>query len=61
MQDMHLGELIGRLRRGGLDPGAEELADALWLARLLGTEAPRDAADRLPHRPSGPPADPSGP
>ncbi|MGW0559450.1 SAV_2336 N-terminal domain-related protein [Streptomyces sp. NPDC003016] len=32
---MDLGELVGRLRSGGLDPTAEEVADAVWLARWL--------------------------
>ncbi|MEV0111919.1 SAV_2336 N-terminal domain-related protein [Streptomyces sp. NPDC050844] len=48
---MHLGELIGRLRDGGLDPTAEEVADAVWLAQWLPhasrpgePDAPQDAA-----------------
>ncbi|MBT2400248.1 SAV_2336 N-terminal domain-related protein [Streptomyces sp. ISL-100] len=32
---MDLGELVGRLRSGGLDPTAEEVADAVWLAQWL--------------------------
>ncbi|MGW5864238.1 SAV_2336 N-terminal domain-related protein [Streptomyces sp. NPDC055239] len=35
MPRTHLGELIGRLRDGGLDPTAEEVADAVWLAQWL--------------------------
>ncbi|MGW0547174.1 SAV_2336 N-terminal domain-related protein [Streptomyces altiplanensis] len=46
---MDLGELVGRLRSGGLDPTAEELADAVWLARWL-------PPDRTPTgAPGGPP------
>ncbi|WP_245238685.1 SAV_2336 N-terminal domain-related protein [Streptomyces sp. MZ04] len=37
---MHLGELIGRLRDGGLDPTAEEVADAVWLAQWLPHASP---------------------
>ncbi|MGX1881218.1 SAV_2336 N-terminal domain-related protein [Streptomyces sp. NPDC055287] len=32
---MDLGELVGRLRSNGLDPTAEEVADAVWLAQWL--------------------------
>ncbi len=62
MQDMHLGELIGRLRRGGLDLGADELADALWLAGQLHAASPRHEPDPPPppppHSPPDPPARP---
>ncbi|MGW4569206.1 hypothetical protein ACWEN3_45095, partial [Streptomyces sp. NPDC004561] len=34
MRRDRLGELIGKLRQGGLQPTAEDVADALWLARL---------------------------
>ncbi|MFG3015475.1 SAV_2336 N-terminal domain-related protein [Streptomyces cinerochromogenes] len=37
MPGMRLDELIGKLRQGGLQPTAEDVADALWLARRLGT------------------------
>ncbi|MEV1078801.1 SAV_2336 N-terminal domain-related protein [Streptomyces sp. NPDC050211] len=42
MPGMRLDELIRRLRRGGLDLTAEQVADAVWLARRLGAAAPRD-------------------
>ncbi|MFG3126469.1 SAV_2336 N-terminal domain-related protein [Streptomyces tendae] len=45
MQGAPLEELIGRLRRAGLDVTAEDVADAVWLARRLGA-APPGAADR---------------
>ncbi|MFD5329257.1 SAV_2336 N-terminal domain-related protein [Streptomyces sp. NPDC127092] len=35
MHRMHLEELTRRLRAGGQDPTAEELADAVWLAQWL--------------------------
>ncbi|MFI2201644.1 SAV_2336 N-terminal domain-related protein [Streptomyces sp. NPDC020192] len=38
-----LDELIGKLRQGGLDLTAEDVADALWLARRLGAGPARDA------------------
>ncbi|WP_128978124.1 SAV_2336 N-terminal domain-related protein [Streptomyces roseicoloratus] len=41
MHRMHLEELTRRLRAGGQDPTAEELADAVWLAQWL----PRAGAD----------------
>ncbi|MFF4570444.1 SAV_2336 N-terminal domain-related protein [Streptomyces sp. NPDC001410] len=43
MPGMRLDELIGKLRQGGLDPTAEDVADAVWLARRLGAAPPRDA------------------
>ncbi|MFC9281177.1 SAV_2336 N-terminal domain-related protein [Streptomyces collinus] len=43
MPGMRLDELIGKLRQGGLDPTAEDVADAVWLARRLGTEPPSEA------------------
>ncbi|MEW2287130.1 SAV_2336 N-terminal domain-related protein [Streptomyces sp. NPDC047841] len=46
MPGMRLDELIGKLRQGGLQPTAEDVADALWLARRLGTSAPGDPDDR---------------
>ncbi|MEU3526112.1 SAV_2336 N-terminal domain-related protein [Streptomyces sp. NPDC038707] len=51
MPGMRLEELIGRLRQGGLQPTAEDVADALWLARRLGT-----AASPASHDPTGTPA-----
>ncbi|GHB22751.1 SAV_2336 N-terminal domain-related protein [Streptomyces chryseus] len=50
---MDLGELVGRLRRGGLDPTAEEVADAVWLARWL-------PSGRTPTGVPGDPAEPGG-
>ncbi|OWA10010.1 hypothetical protein B9W62_12655 [Streptomyces sp. CS113] len=52
MQGAPLEELIGRLRRAGLDVTAEDVADAVWLARRLGA-APPGAAGR-----PGPATDP---
>ncbi|MEV0019951.1 SAV_2336 N-terminal domain-related protein [Streptomyces tendae] len=46
MQGAPLEELIGRLRRAGLDVTAEDVADAVWLARRLGA-APSGAVGRL--------------
>ncbi|WP_236678492.1 SAV_2336 N-terminal domain-related protein [Streptomyces actinomycinicus] len=40
---MRLEELIGKLRQGGLQPTAEDVADALWLARRLGAATPDDS------------------
>ncbi|MFG2502349.1 SAV_2336 N-terminal domain-related protein [Streptomyces sp. NPDC048441] len=48
MPRTHLGELIGRLRDGGLDPTAEEVADAVWLAQWL----PRASRPGEPGAPS---------
>ncbi|MFE7436912.1 SAV_2336 N-terminal domain-related protein [Streptomyces tendae] len=45
MQGAPLEELIGRLRRAGLDVTAEDVADAVWLARRLGV-APSGAVGR---------------
>ncbi|MFD6194298.1 SAV_2336 N-terminal domain-related protein [Streptomyces sp. NPDC060275] len=59
MQAAPLEELIGRLRRAGLDVTAEDVADAVWLARRLGTAPPPGAVGR-----PGPTTDPepgSGP
>ncbi|MGW1593673.1 SAV_2336 N-terminal domain-related protein [Streptomyces sp. NPDC002343] len=57
MPGMRLDELIGKLRQGGLEPTAEDVADALWLARRLGP-----AASRASHGPTGTPgADGTGP
>ncbi|MGV9905270.1 SAV_2336 N-terminal domain-related protein, partial [Streptomyces sp. NPDC003388] len=55
MPGMRLDELIGKLRQGGLDLTAEDVADAVWLARRLGAAAPRDAPGQ---RPGTGPADP---
>ncbi|MEU8762611.1 SAV_2336 N-terminal domain-related protein [Streptomyces sp. NPDC048659] len=46
---MHLEELTRRLRAGGQDPTAEEVADAVWLAQWL----PRGAPEERPGRPGG--------
>ncbi|MGH4029070.1 SAV_2336 N-terminal domain-related protein [Actinomycetota bacterium Odt1-20B] len=35
MRRVRLGELVGRLRGGGLEPTAEQVADAVWLAQWL--------------------------
>ncbi|MEU8617025.1 SAV_2336 N-terminal domain-related protein [Streptomyces sp. NPDC048623] len=52
MRRMHLEELTRRLRAGGQDPTAEEIADAVWLAQWL----PRtDPAGRAGDPPPGPP------
>jgi hypothetical protein len=45
---MPLDELIRRLRQGGLDLTAEEVADAVWLARRIGSRPPRDAPAQPP-------------
>ena len=55
MPESHLEDLIGRLRRGGLDPTAEEVADALWLSRWLDPAPSRAEPDRRPADPSTPP------
>ncbi|KKZ74014.1 hypothetical protein VO63_09780 [Streptomyces showdoensis] len=48
---MHLEELTRRMRAGGQDPTAEEVADAVWLAQWL----PRaDPEERPEGRPPGP-------
>lgn len=57
---MHLEELTRRMRAGGQDPTAEEVADALWLAQWL----PRaDPEGRAGGRPPGSalPEDPEDP
>ncbi|MFF3633251.1 SAV_2336 N-terminal domain-related protein [Streptomyces sp. NPDC002250] len=57
MPGMRLDELIGKLRQGGLDLTAEDVADAVWLARRLGAAPPRDAPARQPGTgPVDPPA-----
>ncbi|MFJ9820945.1 SAV_2336 N-terminal domain-related protein [Streptomyces sp. NPDC101151] len=68
MPGMRLDELIGKLRQGGLDLTAEDVADAVWLAGRLGAAAPRDApaqpgaapAGRLDGTPEALPSEPSG-
>ncbi|MGW7306420.1 SAV_2336 N-terminal domain-related protein [Streptomyces sp. NPDC054835] len=54
---MHLEELTRRMRAGGQDPTAEEVADAVWLAQWL---PGADPEGRSEDRPSGPglPGDP---
>ncbi|MEW2509499.1 SAV_2336 N-terminal domain-related protein [Streptomyces sp. NPDC046870] len=59
MPGMRLDELIGKLRQGGLQPTAEDVADALWLARRLGTSVPGDPDGGPGSDPGGPPG-PSG-
>ncbi|MFF5003406.1 SAV_2336 N-terminal domain-related protein [Streptomyces phaeochromogenes] len=61
MHGMHLEDLIVRLRRGGLDPTAEEVADAVWLSRWLDPAPPRAGQDRGPADPSAPPENGTGP
>ncbi|KUN02472.1 hypothetical protein AQI95_27055 [Streptomyces yokosukanensis] len=64
MPGMGLDELIGKLRQGGLDLTAEDVADALWLARRLDAGPARDAAEppAAPAAPARPPeAGSSGP
>ncbi|MEU1459628.1 SAV_2336 N-terminal domain-related protein [Streptomyces sp. NPDC005727] len=57
MPGMRLDELIGKLRQGGLDLTAEDVADAVWLARRFGAAPPRDAPARQPATgPAAPPA-----
>ncbi|MFD5294461.1 SAV_2336 N-terminal domain-related protein [Streptomyces mutabilis] len=58
MQGAPLEELIGRLRRAGLDVTAEDVADAVWLARRLGATPSHDAALRDPL--TGPGSEPAG-
>ncbi|MCH0556154.1 hypothetical protein I3F55_05290 [Streptomyces sp. MUM 16J] len=58
MPGMHLDELIGKLRQGGLQPTAEDVADALWLAqRLDDAGLPCDAAGPSTRAPSGRPGE----
>ncbi|MFF9841686.1 SAV_2336 N-terminal domain-related protein [Streptomyces sp. NPDC013740] len=46
---MHLEELTRRMRAGGQDPTAEEVADALWLAQWLPRADPDErSGDRTP-------------
>ncbi|MGA5504249.1 SAV_2336 N-terminal domain-related protein [Streptomyces umbrinus] len=61
MHGMHLEDLIGRLRRGGLDPTAEEVADAVWLSRWLDPAPPGAGQERRPADPSAPPENGTGP
>ncbi|MFE4618893.1 SAV_2336 N-terminal domain-related protein [Streptomyces sp. NPDC056747] len=49
---MHLEELIRRLRAGGQDPTAEDIADAVWLSRWL-----PGASGESPDPESGPDAE----
>ncbi|MCT4354467.1 hypothetical protein M5362_15145 [Streptomyces sp. Je 1-79] len=59
MHRMHLEELTRRLRAGGQDPTAEEVADAVWLAQWLPRASP-DLADGLGGGPGNDLADDSG-
>ncbi|MER6524946.1 SAV_2336 N-terminal domain-related protein [Streptomyces sp. NPDC001508] len=61
MRGMRLDELIGRLRRGGLDLTAEDVADAVWLAQRLGAAPPRDAPRAPGPAAFTPDRDPPGP
>ncbi|WP_333777063.1 SAV_2336 N-terminal domain-related protein [Streptomyces sp. IBSBF 3136] len=56
MPGMRLDELIGKLRQGGLDPTAEDVADAVWLARRLGAAPPSEARGQPGGPPDGEPA-----
>ncbi|MEV6327006.1 SAV_2336 N-terminal domain-related protein [Streptomyces sp. NPDC051909] len=55
MHRMHLEELTRRLRAGGQDPTAEEIADAVWLAQWLPRADPAGRAGDPPPGPPGPP------
>ncbi|MET7753665.1 SAV_2336 N-terminal domain-related protein [Streptomyces sp. NPDC005389] len=58
MHRMHLEELTRRLRAGGQDPTAEDVADALWLSRWL-PGPPRDQeGPEGAEGAGGPPGDP---
>ncbi|GLF94610.1 SAV_2336 N-terminal domain-related protein [Streptomyces yaizuensis] len=48
-----LTALVHRMRRAGLDPTAEELADALWLARHVPATPPPGARPGTPPAPDG--------
>ncbi|MYU29990.1 SAV_2336 N-terminal domain-related protein [Streptomyces reticuli] len=63
MPGMGLDELIGKLRQGGLQPTAEDVADALWLARRLGAASSGggDGGDPGTDAPGAPSARPPGP
>ncbi|MFD9036053.1 SAV_2336 N-terminal domain-related protein [Streptomyces sp. NPDC059567] len=57
MHRMHLEELTRRLRAGGHEPTAEEVADAVWLAQWLPSASPDPedpAADRSVDRSEDP-------
>ncbi|MFI9242935.1 SAV_2336 N-terminal domain-related protein [Streptomyces sp. NPDC053086] len=58
MPGMRLDELIGKLRQGGLQPTAEDVADALWLARRLGTTPSGDNPGSLGNPNFGSPGTP---
>ncbi|MEU6575378.1 SAV_2336 N-terminal domain-related protein [Streptomyces sp. NPDC046805] len=61
MRGMRLDELISRLRHSGLDLTAEDVADAVWLARRLDAAAPRAAPGRSEPLPLAKPHDPPAP
>ncbi|MFH9088053.1 SAV_2336 N-terminal domain-related protein [Streptomyces sp. NPDC017673] len=61
MPGMRLDELIGKLRQGGLQPTAEDVADALWLARRLGAAASGDPDGTSGTGLDGPPGSPGTP
>ncbi|MEU6933512.1 SAV_2336 N-terminal domain-related protein [Streptomyces sp. NPDC046374] len=48
---MHLEELTRRMRAGGQDPTAEEVADAVWLAQWLPGAEPEGRSGRRPPDP----------
>ncbi|MFC9298579.1 SAV_2336 N-terminal domain-related protein [Streptomyces sp. NPDC057011] len=54
-------ELAALLRRAGLDPSAEELADALWLAGRIRPPGPAEPGTRQPAAPQPEPEDPPDP
>ncbi|MFF8608492.1 SAV_2336 N-terminal domain-related protein [Streptomyces sp. NPDC015346] len=57
MHRMHLEELTRRLRAGGQDPTAEEVADAVWLAQWLPRAGPDTGPGTGLDPTVGPPAD----
>lgn len=61
MHRMHLEELTRRLRAGGQDPTAEEVADAVWLAQWLPSASPEPAEGPEADRPADRSADSARP
>ncbi|MER8046438.1 SAV_2336 N-terminal domain-related protein [Streptomyces sp. NPDC094032] len=55
---MHLEELTRRMRAGGQDPTAEEVADAVWLAQWLPRADPEGTSGDRPPGPVLPEGDP---
>ncbi|WP_318209187.1 SAV_2336 N-terminal domain-related protein [Streptomyces sp. SJL17-1] len=58
MHRMHLEELTRRLRAGGQDPTAEDVADALWLSQWLPGRSPDQEAPEGSEGSEGAPTDP---